>query len=726
MSYAKHYEASFATKSNQTLTIELWEDNYDGIVIEYPCDSYNKQYIPQGDDPFEPIYASQISVVFDVTNDLLNMPNFTELNDRKYWVRVLLGSNLDWQGWVLSDEVQFNFDGDIKQVSFNAVCGLGMLSDIEFKSSIPLYRSNILLILCDALKPLNFPTQPALLSSCSIYSGEMLNRIDGTANEPWGQSYMAINNFVRTRIDEEGISRNEFNCLDVLSEILQSWGCRIFMANGEWNIIQVNQAAASTRYFTRYDIETANVIDSGLLPAPKNIPTDAIFVEGDQLKIYKKGFNNFVGFKQIEFADNLLFNADLKQLTGVNADFWAATVAGTGYVQVRQNQTREINAFILALGNITTAALAQVDSAVPIPINSGDSPLIQFRIYNTTANLNVGGSLLPNCILKIVVSGGGSSFYLTDTNEWKAFVIGASDYYRVEDKGNDSLVNLEEIPPSPIDGNLTFAVLIQGSLVTTQSALIIGDFEITIDSLFRSVLMTAKINDTNSYRKEVTFPHGYNIEVSSLSNKKPAHLGAITDIDGNQMYGWYMFERFGVDNYFSLAHLMFQNYINMLRQNIINIDSSIYGTLKPTDVLTFTDTDPAQISVQDKKFIIGNCTFDSQQNELIGTVLQTDNTHQEVTVTTVYDNGIGIGIAQNMSSNGAISGSAACAFTTYPLIKYSEQFLPVVGDVIYNDVDLTQPFMGNTIWFKFFIPYFNTTRSFRINASGVITDVVFC
>jgi hypothetical protein len=132
-----------------------------------------------------------------------------------------------------------------------------------------------------------------------------------------------------------------------------------------------------------------------------------------------------------------------------------------------------------------------------------------------------------------------------------------------------------------------------------------------------------------------------------------------------------MQERLGTDNYFSLAHLMFQNYINMLRQNLINIDSSIYGLLTATDVMTFTDTDPAQISVTGKKYIIGSTTFDSQQNELIGTVLQTDNTHQEVTVTTVYDNGIGIGIAQNMSSNGAISGSAACAFTTYPLIKYS-------------------------------------------------------
>ena len=725
MSYAKKYQSSFATKNADTLTIELWEDGYTGSVITYPCDSYNKQYIPEGDDPFEPIYASQITVVLDVTTNLANMPDFTAMDDRKYWARVLRGSNLDWQGWVLSDEVEFNFDGDIKQVKFNAVCGLGMLSDIDFSSAVTDYRAKIWQYFLDCITKLNFPTAPQIVDWISIYGGSMQNRLDDISATPWIQSYMALNNFVRIRIDEQGITRNEFSCLDVLREILTSWGARIFMANGEWNIVQVNQAANATRYFTRYT-GNGTTIAGGSVTGFKNIPTDAIFVEGDQLKIYKKGFNNFIGFKEIEFPQNMLFNANLKQLTGGNADFWAATVAGTGLVQVRQNQTKELNAFILALGNVTTGALAQVDSSVGIPINAGDSPLIQFRIYNTTANLDGGGALLPNCILRILVAGASSTVYLADDNEWKTFTIGVTDFYKVNDKTNDTLVNLEEIPGCPIDGNLSFGVLIQGSGVNTQSALIIGDFEVTIDSLYTSVLMTAKINDTNSYRKEVVFPHGYNLEVSSLSNKKPSFLGAITDEDGNQIYGWYMQERFGTDNYFSLAHLMFQNHVNMFRQNIINIDASIYGLLSATDVMTFTDTDPSQISVTGKKYIIGNCIFDTQQNELIGTLLQTDNTHQEVTVTTVYDNGIGIGIAQNMHNGAALTSGAACAFTTYTLTKYSVQFLPVVNDVIYNDIDLTQPFSGGTLWWKFFIPYFNTTRSYRINASGVITEVATC
>ena len=724
MAYNVHYRVTQASLSGSNTVLDLLDES-GAAIVNYQATALQLEYIPASDDPFEPIYASQLNVGIDVTDNAANMPDFTEINDRKYWAKYYKGGVLKWQGWAISDNVQYLFSSGFKELRFNCVCGLGMLDKIEFESSVTDYRATIWQHFLDCIRRLEYPTPPQIVDFISIFGGSMQNRLDDAVATPWIQSYMAINNFVQIETDTQGITRNAYSCLRVLRDILSSWGARIFMANGEWNIIQVNQMAEATRYFTRYT-GNGTTISGGTVTDLKNVPTDLIFVNNEQYKIYKKGFNNFSLFKQIQFPQNMLFNANLKQLTSGNADFWAATVAGTGLVQVRQNQTKELNAFILALGNVTTGALAQVESQTPIPISVGDSPKIQFRIYNTTANTDVVGALLPNCILRIIVSGGSSSVYLADDNTWKTFTIGVSDFYRVEDKKPNTLVNLEGIPGVPIDGDLSFGILIQGSGINTQSAIIIGDFEITTNSNFKSVRISAEINATDSYRKEFDLPHGFNINVSSLSNVKPGFLGAITDSDGNQIYGWYMQERFGIDNYFSLAELMFQNYVNMFRQNIINIDGTLEGTFEAAQPVSFTDLDPAQISVTGNKYIIGNCIFDARRNECQGTFLQVDNTHQEVTPTVVYDNGIGVGIAQNMSNSGGISSGAACAFTTYPLTKYSVQFLPVVGDVIYNDVDLTQPFAGATIWYKFFIPYFNTTRAYRINTSGVITEVGFC
>jgi hypothetical protein len=496
------------------------------------------------------------------------------------------------------------------------------------------------------------------------------------------------------------------------------------MANGEWFIFQLNQAAESTRYWTRYSLDTGYDSD-GTFTGNVNIPDDAIFIGGNQLKIYKKGFNNFISFKQIEFARNLLYNANLKLFSGNDATLWAETVAGTGLVAIRENQDKGINAFIMTLGNVTTGALAQIESETPIPIAFGDAPTLQFRIYNTTANLDGGGLLLPNCLIRLVLSTALGTYVLNEDNQWDDFTIGYDNYYQVNDKDNNSLVNLEEIPPVPNTGTLSFGIIVKGSGVNTQSAIIIGDFEVSIASEFKSVTMTAEINATDSYRKEIVFPHGYNID-NPDSGVTPSHLGAITDVDGNQMTGWYMQERFGVDNYFSLAELMFANYINMLRQNIINIDGTIEGDIDPTDVLTFTDTDPSQISVSGNKYVLGLTTFLPVKQEVQGIFLQVDNANQETTTTVVYDNGIGKGIEQAVSNTAATTSSAACAFTTYPQTKYSVQFLPVVGDVIYNDINLTLPFAGSGLWWKFSIVYFNTTRSYRINASGEILEVSTC
>lgn len=725
MAYAVKYRITQATLLGATTVIDMLEDAYAGDIIEYQATGIQLQYIPSSDDPFEPIYASQLNIGIDVTNNAANMPDFTVINDRKYLIKYYSDASLKWQGWALSDNVQYLFSTGFKELRFNAICGLGMLERIEFSTAETGYRITLLKYLQESLLPLNFPTQPTLLSSCSIYSATMSDREDDPKSEPWDQCYMAVNNFTQTLTDDQGVTRNKFTCLGVLRDILKSWGCRIFMDNGEWNIFQVNQQAATIRYWTRYSL-TTGYIESGTFGAGKNIPNDAIFVEGTQLKIYKKGFNNFFGLKKIQFPDNMLFNANLKQITGGNADFWTTTTGGTGYIAIREGQERDINAYILALGDVTTGALAQIDSNTPIPINVGDQPKIQFRIYNTTANLDGSGNLLPNCLLKITISGASSTVYLSDTNEWKTLTLTTTDFYKVNDKKSNTLVNLEEIPNAPIDGTLYFGALIQGSGVNTQSALIIGDFEVTQVSTFKSVLITSEIDNTESYRTEVVFPHGYNIQVTSNFNRKPSYYGAITDIDGNQLYGWYMMERKLIDNYFSLAELMFQNYINMLRENIINIDSSIYGLLSATDVYTFTDIDPSQISVQGKKYLIGNTTFDSQRNELIGTALQISNTHQDATVTITYDNGIGSGISFTMSSSAAISSSAACLFTTYPLTVYSNTFLPVVGDIIYSDVDLTATWAGSNVWWKVFIPYFNTTRSYKISNVGVITDVSTC
>ena len=98
MAYNLKYQITAATKNNEVAVVEMYIDDTVASVIEYPATAIQLQYIPRSDDIYEPIYASQLNVSIDVTDDDDNMPDFTTLNDRKYLVKLFIDGAIYWQG----------------------------------------------------------------------------------------------------------------------------------------------------------------------------------------------------------------------------------------------------------------------------------------------------------------------------------------------------------------------------------------------------------------------------------------------------------------------------------------------------------------------------------------------------------------------------------------------------------------------------------------------------
>ncbi len=222
MAYEIKYRITAATKSDVTSILNIYEDGYAGAIIEYPCINLQIQYIPKSDDAFEPIYVSQLAVAIDVTDDVANMPDFTTLNDRKYFVRLMSGANIDWQGWILSDNVQYIFSTGRKQLAFNAIDGLGILERIPFfitddTTLVDIFTA--IFYIKTALLKLEYPLEYDIVSGVSFYSEGMDNRTDDPSADTLGQSYINYATF----IDD---NQNATNCLDVLTKIVRSFGSR--------------------------------------------------------------------------------------------------------------------------------------------------------------------------------------------------------------------------------------------------------------------------------------------------------------------------------------------------------------------------------------------------------------------------------------------------------------------------------------------------------------------
>lgn len=87
---------------------------------------------------------------------------------------------------------------------------------------------------------------------------------------------------------------------------------------------------------------------------------------------------------------------------------------------------------------------------------------------------------MPHCLIRSTLSTAlGGSLSHADNNEWICFIIGVDNYHANNDKGNNTLVNLEDLSV-PNSGILSFGI-VKGRR-NTQSAIIIGDFEVSIAS----------------------------------------------------------------------------------------------------------------------------------------------------------------------------------------------------------------------------------------------------
>ena len=623
MAYVVKYRTLAATQENSIVKLDILENNYVGNIIEYNNAVLELQYIPSSDDPFEPIYASQLRVELDVTNNVADMPNFVTLDDRKYLCKLYKDNVLEWQGWALSDNVQFRFTTGIKIIQFNAICGLGLLDKINFSEleSTPTatYKS---IIYCLSKALYDIEIQSDIFASVSIYAESMNDRNDEDYFDPFQQSYIQLSGIIKN---------NEYiTSYQLIKDILFSFGCRIFYAKGRWNIVQVNQMALDNPYFTLYDYEGA-IIDSGTFTGIINVPTDAIFLDNSQLKIFKKGFNNIISENTIESAENYIFNSTLKLNDTVEADGWVRTNGGSGFIDLIEKPEQENNYWLLTTsGGVGPFAQVQTDELFLIAKN--DIISLSFDIIDSTPQTSP--STETTAILIITISNGTQTYFISDElvgdkkGAWRSMII-SPNYYDITGQSIRGSFNLDSFP-APISGLVSIGFRLNS---TTGNYFMSGNYNVVAKSDLKKVIIKSEINNTKEYNKKVSFPFGVNSNVPG----KYSYKGFISDINGNMLVNWYNFER-PTDTYYSLAQLMVKNYVIQYRKNIINIDSVIQNLNSGFGTLEFNDTDPSQINVSQNKYLLGNSTINYSKNECLNTLLEVSATDQNATISTVYQN----------------------------------------------------------------------------------------
>jgi hypothetical protein len=731
MAYVNKYKITMATKSGSISILYMLEDGYAGALIEYPATTIQLQYIPRSDDIFEPIYTSQLSVAIDVTDDINNMPNLTTLNDRKYLCKLYYSSNLEWTGWALSDSVEFSFTTGRKELSFNAIDGLGMLEKIKFPLANNYVLSNFntcFYFLLNSLNAISFPTNLNIITGISYYADGMYNRSSLTWADPLTQSYLNFATFINNDAVVE-------NCLSILTKIVKSFGARLFQAQGKWYIVSVSQFAQESYWFTEYDnagyvINSGQKSFNGLINGYTNNTTGLFFVDNTQVKLLRKGYNKVQFDKNIEYPSNYLTNWDLKQ-----TEFYGGLFHAYGWNENANGGLIFVASYPSKLSNDYYIDITNVVPPYDASVKPNYFPKIAYNeVIHISFNSSVVevGAYVPDAffILKIHLQT-PSGFYSIDNNkEWE---FGGTSYYYEPYEVDTVLTELNlSLPPSPASGTIYFEYILakpdSAYWKSTVIANTVNNFLFTIEPAFVSYQCVGSLSNSNEYVFNAELEIGFN----DTYNGYYSYKGFLADVNGLNLKNWYRYEYLS-DKYRSLSQLVIRQYSNNLNKNVINIDSSfmgmntLNGRFSGAMRIKASDTDPAQISVANKQYIVGNTTIDLYNDTIRCTLLDINNANVDANIYEIISSTSTppfVPSVAHLRSNGYVTSAEALAgtLTTSEIYTLNGITDPDYGDVFYEDEDGAVPFDGEYLWYKV-VTVFPNTKVYQIRIDGVIIGI---
>jgi hypothetical protein len=641
MAYIKKYSFPFATKYELSAVLELWEDTNNATVYEYSGIAFEIQYIPTSDDPFEPIYATQLAVTIDVTNDATgytsqNIPDLTTLNDRKYLAKLFIGGNIQFTGWTLSDAVNISFTTGRKELSFNCVDGLVFLKDIKYSVG-EAYDVNqitsILTFLRSCLNEIAFPTNLNIYTSVSYYAEGMNNRSVSNDKEPFNQTFLFANSF----LDGTGLYKD---CYSILVDILFSFGARIIQVNGKWFIYSINQMAQTNKYFTEYS-STGTLVNSGLINSSVEVQrytantSNLYFINNSQTKLLMKGYNNIISNNTIKYPENLIYNWDLKYVTSGVATGWQQTVTGSATITVENYAF--LNADVFQISTVSGVGSGTIKTTSQSFFPNGSLVVSKFNLIYWA----FGAAIVAKVIL--IITGTTQTYYYSKYNDWRLH-SGTIEYYEI--LGADLPADISgsgyqftlTTAALPIGGTLQFGLFTNNA----SNLFSVNNFVLSISSLFTNVLIESRISEADSYTLNIQSPLGLPANGVDFYN----YSGYLMLSNGTMAKNWYRYE-YPSETFRGLAQLLVRQYMNIYQQNIINIDCNLSsinttsGILNGFKVLKVVDdNDPSSINVTNNYYIFGNTTMNLYENEVQSTLLEVSNINIEgATIKTTYTNG---------------------------------------------------------------------------------------
>lgn len=685
MPYGIKYTASAVSKNGKTYSLLVYERDYAGsqIAWELGTPAFTKNLIAKSDNVTEPFLATELQVNL-LQGSSYNLPDVQTFDDRKYFATLNEDGVIIFYGFLINDSIQLPFTTGLQYINLSFTDGIGLLKNIEFQpdSYDTSATMSLLDIVLSCLNKIDYNATVRLNVATSIFANGMQDRGDGTQYEPLSQSFLPIRDFLKT--DGTYVS-----CYEALEAILKAFEAQLIQSNGEWWFVSQYERDATQLYYSRYN-PNGGLVSSGIKNIGVTVNTDPYFIDNEQFKILKKGFNKVILTNPNQYAVNMLSNPNLIIGDGTQADYWTIdTATYTTYIQPGPGNLPYYETDLI--GVIAPNTFSGVFSNTNFNVNTGDK--ITFGMFMTGG----GGpdTTKPDAIAQIIVDDGIDLYYwATNSNGDNAWVknAGGNDvYFQIPPQStlNGTTVNISTTG-CPVSGEVTVGVYLKTSV--TNRSMQVGQFfarvesfygeyktvsslgavgtlsgsTITLASAYQFIegkklkLIVRDMPIENAIYADLVSQSGLTLTLASAPNtgysvfivtqdfqyEAEAEIkigtsglslslqGVLLDNAGNVLTGWY---RYGVtEAYGSLFDLLNIIYANQLAYNQINVDGRIFGTNPEISSFAFTDVMNGY-SVTGKRYILGNTTTDYIDNTTKATFLEVNSNDVTVARYNIYN-----------------------------------------------------------------------------------------
>ena len=655
MAYGLRYTLTQILRDGTNSVVNIYEKDYTSeVVIAYDAVNIEIQANSSGDEPTPQIISSQlnISFVIPLADNSTTFPNLLSFDDRRYYVEYKNVTTVLWVGFLFNDYITVPFTTGYVTVNLVATDGLKFLEYDKYNlidsGSINDIVS-LIEVISSCLNVIDYPTQLNLITSCSYYAEGMINRGTSADADPFTQTF-------QYRRDYLGL-----NCYEVLTNVITSFGCRLFQSDGKWQILAINEQADTTQYYSEYTIDPLTFIDSGTLNNNITIvpyASGSIYFIGDsQTKIIRKGYPRVVLTSKWESAPNYAHNGDFKDytdpysVTGIVG--WTGGKVGAPLASIFNftiNDESEFNDVFMALYSGTYSSGYSVflysgtSLSLPyyLPYISVPSFTVKFQYkiqeFGQRAKMNV----------MVTNPDTGITWYYNQTETWQ----NTPTYIWINYAGNGEAVS----PTSPWSSySKEFSLIAPATGVNVVKGYVrikiyIDDFAGSVSNINvrginiaqtlsngTGLRITRYVTDAISTTKQLDQPYGF----FTITLEDNTFKGVLFDYNGEYLRNWY---KYGYGStYDTLQHLLALQYSNLLNKNFGTLEGDL-GAFKNAVGLnylsknvTITDASTNALSYNNKKFIVNRANITPYVDEVNSLqLIEITNENNDSTVVVEY------------------------------------------------------------------------------------------